>query len=615
MYTKIGQTALLLLLCLSINAYAGEPQQSDTTYTLGEIVVTEPKTKSVETIGTMHQITARDIEMRGAKTLDRSRHVILLLNGIPFNSTYDGQFDPATISTENIAKIKVSYGNHSVLYGQGGLGGVINIITKKGTQKLSGGASATIAERGDYSLRADISGGSEKMDVFVSGHRQDSDGFRMSSDFDATNFENGGIRENSDAERNNIYANLGMTANKALRFAVAAGANKGEYAVPTQTNKKPSTYDRIEDYTGQFGQLSLGYDPKGPFSLKGWVYINKTKDDTATYNYKNGSQIGNLDGETKIYGTTVQTAFTTDPYGKLSISLNGECDTYTGNGYKTNKKGKKLNIDTDREIKLYAAAAEYEITLFDRMGLVAGYSHHWQHKDEGDNDDQGSWLMGVTYDVFQTTQLRASYAHKIRFATIKNLYGKNGNPDLTTEQSDNFELGITQVLPYGIMADLAVFKNQVKNYIARDKGAYKNNDTYQFKGVDLLLSKPFSNAGLSLGYSWMAAEDKSQGALFEDLDYRPKHKFTLQGNYAFDFGLTAYASVMKVMDQVHHDDSGKPYDIEDYLLVDVTLEQRVFKNNCFVYIGADNLFDEDYEESDGYPQAGRTAYAGVRFRF
>ncbi|MDY6878752.1 MAG: TonB-dependent receptor plug domain-containing protein [Thermodesulfobacteriota bacterium] len=33
------------------------------------------------------------INLRGL----RSRHVTLLLNGIPFNSTYDGQFDPSII--------------------------------------------------------------------------------------------------------------------------------------------------------------------------------------------------------------------------------------------------------------------------------------------------------------------------------------------------------------------------------------------------------------------------------------------------------------------------------------------------------------------------------------
>ena len=37
------------------------------------------------------------------------------INGVPANSTSDGQFDPARISTAGIREIKVSYGSSSVL--------------------------------------------------------------------------------------------------------------------------------------------------------------------------------------------------------------------------------------------------------------------------------------------------------------------------------------------------------------------------------------------------------------------------------------------------------------------------------------------------------------------
>jgi outer membrane cobalamin receptor len=37
-----------------------------------------------------------------------TRQVKLLLNGMPFPSTCDGQFDPDTIPIENIARIKIT---------------------------------------------------------------------------------------------------------------------------------------------------------------------------------------------------------------------------------------------------------------------------------------------------------------------------------------------------------------------------------------------------------------------------------------------------------------------------------------------------------------------------
>ena len=59
----------------------------------------------------------------------RSRHVLLLINGVQVNSTADGQFDPARISTQSIREIKISYGSSSVLYGDNALAAVIEITT------------------------------------------------------------------------------------------------------------------------------------------------------------------------------------------------------------------------------------------------------------------------------------------------------------------------------------------------------------------------------------------------------------------------------------------------------------------------------------------------------
>ncbi|WP_320040831.1 TonB-dependent receptor [uncultured Desulfobacter sp.] len=654
MFKIIARIIAVLIVCSAMNVLAEDTLDQTPAYDLGEVVVTASESQGVESVGTLHEITAQQIELRHATTLDkaiellpgldvrrgaqgiprvnirgmRSRHVVLLLNGIPFNSTYDGQFDPSIISTENIARIKVSYGNHSVLYGQGGLGGVINIITKKGTKGITGGLSADIDERGNMTAKGDISGGNDRVDYFVSTSRQDSDGFILSNSFDDTSEEDGGIRENSDYFRENIFTNLGVTANDSFRFGIVAGVSKGEFGQPPSTINdksdpyaKSPKYDRVEDYEGHFAQLSIGYDPGGLFSLRAWGYLNENDEQLVRYDNDEYSAItksNNYDktDETDVTGATVQGFFNFDTLGQLGVSLNAETNSYDSNGLYGN--GNPIAISHD--LSLYAAAMEYEATFFDRLGVVAGYSHHWQNKDQGNDDDQGAWLTGVSYDLAENTRLRASYARKIRFASIKNLYDADaGNEDLETETSDNYEIGVTQLLPYGIMADFALFQNNVKDYIQKVEqpsgdDLYENFDEYRFKGIELFLSKQFSKAGASLGYSYMDAENKSEGAAFEDLEYRPVHKFTLEGNYAFDFGLIAYASLMYLTDQVYDGDSDQG-DLGDITLVDLKIEQRVYKEICSVYLGVNNLFDEDYEESYGFPQAGRTTYAGMKIRF
>ena len=132
---------------------ASRPAAAQTTPTFS-VSITEAS-ELVEEVGTTRRIGRAEIEARNARTLDealrllpgiyvrtggdgtpridvrgfRSRHVLLLINGVPSNSTADGQFDPARISTNAIREIKVSYGSSSVLYGDNALAGVIEMTT------------------------------------------------------------------------------------------------------------------------------------------------------------------------------------------------------------------------------------------------------------------------------------------------------------------------------------------------------------------------------------------------------------------------------------------------------------------------------------------------------
>ena len=100
----------------------------------------------------------------------------------------------------------------------------------------------------------------------------------------------------------------------------------------------------------------------------------------------------------------------------------------------------------------------------------------------------------------------------------------------------------------------------------------------------------------------------------DKLQYRPKHKVTLECSYAWSFGLSADASFMHVADQ-YYIAGAQSAKLNDYNLVDVKLMQRIIKDRLYAYIGATNLLDEDYEQSYGFPQAGRIAYVGMKLMF
>lgn len=653
----------ILLLIIAIIIFAGTAASETTdeasdVYKLGEVIVTGER-PGVEAVATQWEITAFEIENKNVKTLDealellpgvnissrtqgvprvdlrgmRSRHVILLLNGIPINSTSDGQFNPAIIATENIAKIKVSYSGSSVLYGQGALGGVINIITKKGKKGFNGSISGEIDEEGDDTSRVNLSGGTERFNAFISGSIKNSDGYRMSDDFSATALEDGGIRDNSYSERENFFANAGYTINDLWKIGLTLEEFGGEYGSPPAAIDKSidpvfgknAKYEQVKDYNGSTAQFSVAYDPENPFEMRVWGFYNEYEEeraqyDNATYSSFNGKNNYYTNDETKITGWNFQGSYDFGSHGRLTGSFAYEQDEFYSAGSISSKKNKPLDTPYNYyyEVDIQSLALEYDVLLFSKLNLALGYSHHWQKRDIGNDDNEGSFLFGVDYIVSDETSIRASISRKIRFPSLEQLYSiDSGNLALTTEESMNYELGVTQQFPWDIVADLAVFLNDVDDFIEKDDvtDINQNNDEYRFKGVELNLQKPFLKTGLiKLGYTYLDSENRSAGALTDVLQNRPENKFTLECSYAWSSGLSAYASIMHVADQ-YNVAGALAQELEDFTLVDIKLQQKILNDRVLAYIGAANLFDENYEESYGFPKAGRKAYIGMRINF
>ncbi len=655
-----------LCLMLPVAALSETPEAEEPgVYTLGEIVVSA-QNEGVEAAGTVREITAEEIRNKDARNLAealellpgvevrtgaegtpridirgfRSRHIVLLLDGIPLNSTSDGQFDPSIIPTENIARIKVSYGTSSVLYGQGGLGGVINIITKKGKEGFQGMASGEAGEGLERLGRLTFSGAKENVDFFLSGSMAAQRGFRLSNDFSATPLEDGDLRSNSDARRNNLFGNIGYSPTEDWDIGLVTTYTKGNHGIPASTRQSTKTdpdpfasnpkYERVNDLEGFSTQLSTNYDLPGPADIRGWVYFNsldeeRTRYDNSNYNSMNNKGSFFEDGRSNVWGGAIQSSCDLRSAGSFTIGLDAQRQDFKQSGkvrdVQVGRKYEFSYFDDKWNLDVYDASIEYEVSPFQNFGVVLGYSHHWLNKEEGSNDNDGSYLGGLHYDVLKDTRLRGSVARKIRFPTIQQLYEKEyGNPDLETEESYNYELGIEQGLPLNSRVALTGFLSDVKNYIEKPftDSPYENNDKYRFQGLELTAETRFmKNLTLGAGYTFLDTQDKSPGTEKDELQYRPKHKLTFEGKYTFDCGFSAYMNVIYVADQVYYsrDTPLEKRDLNDYALLNIKFDQTLLNGLLDVFVGADNLFDKDYEESYGFPMAGRTVYGGVEVHF
>jgi len=184
-------------------------------------------------VATIDSVTAEDIERRGARTLEqalvlvpgvyvrygadgvpridirglRTRNVILLQDGVPLNSGYDGQFDPSSIPAQDIAEIKVTRGGSSVLYGPGGNAGVIEIVTKSAGKSLKADIAGEYEFDQAYQARGSVSGRVGGVGLSLWASTFDRDHFNLSDDFKPTALQPGEERVNSDRDQDAVQGN------------------------------------------------------------------------------------------------------------------------------------------------------------------------------------------------------------------------------------------------------------------------------------------------------------------------------------------------------------------------------------------------------------------------
>ncbi len=105
---------------------------------------------------------AASIYLRGTKP----GHTLVMLDGIELNDTMktDRSVSLANLLVDNIERIEIVRGAQSTLYGSDAMGGVINIITRKGGGKTEVEASFEAGSHNTYTGKAGVHGAADKID-------------------------------------------------------------------------------------------------------------------------------------------------------------------------------------------------------------------------------------------------------------------------------------------------------------------------------------------------------------------------------------------------------------------------------------------------------------------
>src|SRR5215468_156071 len=177
------RTLAVAVVALAVRALGQEQRQEPAEHAeLPEVVVTATRTKTeaAEVTNTVSVIPGNVINerdqstvsdaLRGSPGLDVTQfgslgqssfasirgaapdQVLVQLDGVQVNSPTVGQFDFANLTTDGIDRIEILRGGGGTLYGSEAIGGVINVLTRRGTGPLTvsavgeGGRSATQRE-------------------------------------------------------------------------------------------------------------------------------------------------------------------------------------------------------------------------------------------------------------------------------------------------------------------------------------------------------------------------------------------------------------------------------------------------------------------------------------
>lgn len=144
----------------------------------------------------------KTVSLRGSNP----EQVLVLLDGQRLNNPQTGQIDLSTITLDEIERVEILRGGSSAIYGADAIGGVLNMITRRGQAHDGIGASLSVlgGSFNTRSLDASVDFESDMIDGSVTYRRLNSDG-----DFSFTDPEgNDQTRQNNDLSSQNVFTAL-----------------------------------------------------------------------------------------------------------------------------------------------------------------------------------------------------------------------------------------------------------------------------------------------------------------------------------------------------------------------------------------------------------------------
>ncbi len=558
--------------------------------------------------------TEVNARIRGAN----SSQTLVLIDGAIMNSGTLGSYDFANLTTDNIERVEILRGAQSMLWGSDAMGGVINIVTKRGQGPFSAtgfmeyGSFASLREGGTVSGKQGI------VDYSLSLSRWDT------SSFSAVNYRRGATER--DSYRNwqgsgrigvdlphdgRLDFNMRWMNSDTQLDSVSATFPSDVYGSKMRSQQYVFSGSYEQPITGWWSQkLTLARSQEASLFLPGTLQRSLLD---GTFSTPFGSP-----NETRVIANRLEWQHNFQITKLLLLSAGYQFREQQGE----NDTGLINSI-----LSSHAGFAQAQFNLWDRVFATAGVRHD-SYNVFGDATTYR--LTGGYYHTETDTKLRASYSTGFRAPSMNELFFPNfGNPNLGPEKSQSMDVGIDQ---YFLSKQLKVtggfFWNHYRNLIITtfDPTFCAPFSTFGFCPQQLgEASTKGWEAGLSYTYSsdrqflkGMVVQAQYTNTLTRDLEAHtrlprwPTDQWSASVSYQPIDPL--WITVIGRYVGSRFNTTGEQQNLRAFDVWSLAVTYDVTKR-MQAYLRAENLFNEKYEEIASAGTPIRSIFGGVRVTF